>query len=467
MTRRGTSALATILFAVIASLIWWQDELYEPARLALIVFVGTTMLWAFTRLDAAWVALGAVVILMGYGATSEQQAFEMLGHDVIWLMIGAFTMGTAIEHSGLANRLVRYVAARASNAGQLFWFTTVLLVPFTFLIPSTSGRAATMLPLMQLIPGESESGLRRAYGMLIPVVILLATSAALTGAGSHLVFEELLLQRLGDRFGFGAWAVWGIPFAAASAALACWAILHFFLDADHRRSPLLEQSIEVQSPLSAIEWRTLAIVAVTLLLWFTTAWHQLAIATVAICAMLALTAPYIGVLPFKKAIKTINWSLILFVGAAMLLGRTLIDTQAAPWVMSGAFRVLGLEAVAPRAMPELTIIVGLSVLTMASHLIITSHVARAAVLGPPLLLFAQTAGVDPLAVLFIAAVGTNYCISLPVCSKALMVFQDAESGGGFAASDLLRLSAILAIPNLMLMIATYFLWWKWTGLSLI
>lgn len=151
----------------------------------------------------------------------------------------------------------------------------------------------------------------------------------------------------------------------------------------------------------------------------------------------------------------------------MLLGRTLIDTQAASWVMDGAFAGLGIDPNAPRPLAEWAIVAAISALAMASHLVITSHVARAAALGPPLLLFAQTAGVDPEAILFLGAVGMNYCITLPVCSKALMVFQDADQSGCFTAADLAKLSLALALPNLALMIGFYFMWWKWTGLSLV
>lgn len=151
----------------------------------------------------------------------------------------------------------------------------------------------------------------------------------------------------------------------------------------------------------------------------------------------------------------------------MVLGRTLIDTQAAPWAMATAFDGLGMDPESPQALPEWAILLGIGAVTMGSHLVITSHVARAAALGPPLLLFAQTAGIDPVAVLFISAVGINYCITLPVCSKALMVFQDDRTGGGFTTADLVRLSAVLALPYLALMAAAYYGWWKWTGLSLI
>lgn len=467
MKSTAGAALGTIALALAVAALWTQADLFIPAKTALTVFLITAALWMFTRINAAWVALVAVLVLAMTGATSEDRVFAMLGLDIIWLMIGAFTIGAAVEHSGLAARLASHVSRRARSVRQLFWLTTALLIPFTFLIPSTSGRAATLLPLLKLVPDDAGAGLRRAYCLLIPVVILLATSAALTGAGSHLVLDELVLQRLGDRFGFGAWALWGLPFAMASSALACWTIMRLFLSAEQRDRRLGTADTSLPGSLSGAEWRTIAIAVATLALWFTSAWHDLGIALVAILAMLALTAPGVGVIGFKQGLKAVNWPLIVFVGAAMLLGRTLIDTQAASWVMDGAFTASGLDPAAPQRPAEWAIVAGVAGIAMVSHLVVTSHVARAAALGPPLLLFAQTAGVEPLAVLFIGAVGINYCITLPVCSKALMVFHDAEGDHGFTSADLARLSLVMALPNLLLIVIFYFMWWKWTGLSLL
>lgn len=459
-------SIAAVVLALLVLGVWMQAGLFVPAKIALTVFIVTAGLWTFTSLNVAWVALVAAIVLALGGATTEAMIYQMLGIEVVWLMIGAFVIGAAVEHSGLAARLAASVARRARTTRHLFWLTTLVLVPFTFLIPSTSGRATTSLPLLKVIPADADSGVRRAFCLLIPVVILLATSAALTGAGSHLVLDEILVQRLGDRFGFGTWALWGVPFALATSALACWAIMRMFLTPAERAAPLPVHPELPPIPLSSAERRTIAIVLATLALWFSSSWHDIGIELVAILAMVALTAPVIGVIGFKPALKAVNWPLVLFVAGAMLLGRTLIDTQAAGWVMDGAFRAFGLDPASPRPLAEWAIVGAVSAIAMASHLVITSHVARAAALGPPLLLFAQTAGVDPMAVLFLGAVGMNYCITLPVCSKALMVFQDAEHCG-FTGGDLARLSVALALPNLALMVGFYFLWWKWTGLSLV
>ncbi|WP_432769366.1 MAG: SLC13 family permease [Sphingopyxis sp.] len=458
-------AMAALAFALLAALVILPADLLPPARAALAVFGTAVILWTTTRLDAAWIAFAAAVALVPLQAADQAELMAMLGHNIIWLMAGAFVIGAAIQSSGLAARITGGIAARARTTAQLFWLTTLALIPLTFLIPSTSGRAAAALPALNLLPADAADTRRRAFALLIPVVILVATSAALTGAGSHLLAQDLLDQRLGERFGFANWALWGLPFAAVSSAIACGVILRLFLTPAQRGAAIEAGATTDRAALSGTEWRVIVVAATTFGLWFTTDWHGLEIATVAILAMIALTAPRVGVMSFKAGMKAVNWSLILFVGGAMLLGQALINTQAAGWLIDRLFALAGLEGSRAGTLPEIAVVGAVALISTASHLFLTSHVARTAALGPPFILMAQSAGIEPIAVLFIATVGMNYCLTLPACSKALLLFQDVD-GGGFRPADLLRLSAVLAPINVALMIAAYFAWWKWTGLAL-
>ncbi len=457
-----------LAFAVLAALVLLPEDLFQPGRVALAVFGTAVILWATTKLDASWIALAGAVALVLFGAAGQRDVTGMLGDDIIWLMIGAFVIGAAFETSGLAARLTGAVAARARTTGQLFWLTTLALIPLTFLIPSTSGRAAATLPALNAFFGAergagAERG-RRAFAILIPTIILVATTAALTGAGSHLLAEDLLYQRIGERFGFAQWALWGLPFALAASLASCWVVLRLFLDGDERAAPVPQASLG-RGPMTPAEWKTLAIAAVTFGLWFTTSWHGYRIASVAILAMIVLTAPWVGVLKFKAAMKAVNWSLVLFVGAALVLGQALINTQAAGWLVGSLFDITSLDTIRGGNAPAIVVVAAIAVISLASHLFMTSHVARTAALGPPFILMAQTAELNPVAVLFIATAGMNYCLTLPVCSKALLLFQDVD-GVTFRPRDLMRLSAVLTPVHLVLMVVFYFGWWQWTGLSL-
>jgi anion transporter len=457
-----------IAFGLLAALVLLPVELFQPGRVAVAVFGTAVILWASTKLDASWIAIAGAVALVLFGAADESDLTQMLADDIIWLMIGAFVIGAAFESSGLASRLTGAVAARARTTGGLFWLTTLALIPLTFLIPSTSGRAAATLPALNVFFGkdrgpEGERG-RRAFAILIPTIILVATTAALTGAGSHLLAEDLLYQRVGERVGFARWALWGLPFALAASLASCWVVLRLFLNRDERAAALPQASLG-QGSLKPAEWKTLVIAAATFALWFTTSWHGYRIASVAILAMIVLTAPRLGVMKFKAAMKAVNWSLVVFVGAALVLGQALINTQAAGWLVGSLFEITQLDTVRGSNAPAIVVVAAIALISLMSHLFMTSHVARMAALGPPFILMAQTAELNPVAVLFIATAGMNYCLTLPVCSKALLLFQDVD-GVTFRPRDLLRLSAVLTPVHLVLMVVFYFGWWQPTGLSL-
>jgi len=187
--------------------------------------------------------------------------------------------------------------------------------------------------------------------------------------------------------------------------------------------------------------------------------HGFGIATVALLGASALMAPR-SVLTWKSGLKAVSWDLVLFVSAALVLGKSLIDTGAAGWLVGALFSAIGLA----KGISGAAVVAAIGAITLAAHLIMTSHAARAAALVPPLIAVAGSFELDPVAVVFIGTVGMNYCLTLPVSSKALLMFQDSEHG--IRPGDLLRLSAVLAPLHLVLVIAFYLAYWRFVGLAL-
>lgn len=75
------------------------------------------------------------------------------------MVVGAFVMGEATVAAGLIEGMACWFRRRTRRVDQLFWLVRVVLLPVTFLVPSTSGRAAIALPLRRglsdrLAPGS-------------------------------------------------------------------------------------------------------------------------------------------------------------------------------------------------------------------------------------------------------------------------------------------------------------------------
>jgi di/tricarboxylate transporter len=155
------------------------------------------------------------------------------------------------------------------------------------------------------------------------------------------------------------------------------------------------------------------------------------------------------------------WNLILFVAATLVLGHSLIDSGASQWIFDHIFHWSEVRS----AQSSLMIFVLLAAISLTSHLYMTSHTARAAALVPPLLYLSASLNVNPVAVMFLSTLGMDYCLTFPVSSKALLVYQELDEGG-FKPKDLFRLSSVLIVIHLVLMVLFYFTWWRWVGLSL-
>lgn len=452
-------AAAAVVIALAVLLAVAPPELSGQARLAFFAFGTATIAWAATRLDPAFVALAAAAFLAVTGAVPQDGFLSSLGADIVWLMIGAFVLGEAIAATGLATRLARFVTARARRTDQIFWLVSAVLLPLTAVIPSTSGRAAVALPLHRSLAsalGDAEAA--RALALLMPIVILVTTIAALTGAGSHLIANDLLAGMGGQRISFLEWMIYGLPFALVAGALSCLVVLRLFLTPEQRTRELAVPTGE--SAAWSRNERVVALIAALMIgFWLTESWHGLRIATVAVLGALALVSPW-GVIAWKDAVKAVSWDLVLFVGAALMIGKALMDTGAAGWLTQALFSAAGFT----KDMSVFGVVFGVAAITLTAHLTMTSHAARAAAVVPPLVMLSQTLDMDAAAMVFIGTVGMNYCLTLPVSSKALLMFQNMD--GGIRPPDLLRLSAVLGPLHLVLMVAFYAGYWRWVGCAL-
>ncbi|MEJ7654424.1 MAG: SLC13 family permease [Chloroflexia bacterium] len=436
-------------------------SLAAEARISLFAFSLAVILWSTTSINATYSALVSMMVLVLMGGASQDRLYDSLASDVVWLMIGAFVIGGAIQHTGLAVRLTQLIVTRARSVRGVFWLVTMLLIPLSFFIPSTSGRAAISIPIFQSITSAADDRrVTRALALLMPTVILVATVTSLIGAGSHLIANDLLNQVAKQKISFLEWMLYGLPFGIAASCVSCGVILFMFLD-QPTRSRELHLPALTRRPLNRGERLTLVTVGTMTVLWITEELHGLGIATVTVAGGLLLMSPGFGVVSWKDGLKTISWNLVIFVGAALVLGEALIETGAAEWIIGQVFTVSGVG----ESESELLILLGLAFISLTSHVYMTSHSARVAALVPALLYLGMNLNLNPVAVMFIGTVGMDYCLTFPVSSKALLMFQEME-GETYHPSDLLRLSSVLLLVHVLLIVAAYYGYWRWIGLEL-
>jgi di/tricarboxylate transporter len=194
-----------------------------------------------------------------------------------------------------------------------------------------------------------------------------------------------------------------------------------------------------------------------LVLWLTSGLHPLGFTTVMLLGAVVLVAPLIGVLDWKAATQAIPWDLLIFAASTVWLGKALVESGTSGWLVG---QIVSATDLGPASSP-LVVLVLLGVVAISAHLYLTSHTARVAALLPPLLALTGEVGWNPTAVVLVTVISIYYCLTLPMCSKAILLYE-LDRG---QAADLFRLSLILMTAHLLLMIACYWGWWVPLGLS--
>jgi len=417
-------------------------DLPTPTRWIVVIFALAVFAWCRVPVGEAYVAVAAALAASLVLPTREP--FAAIGDPTIVFLVAAFIVAAAVGASGLASRLTLALCSRARTVTELFYLISGATLVTALVLPSTTGRAALLLPVFESLRGAVGRDRRTqiALALLFPTAILLSAIASLLGAGAHLVTAEILARSVGVQLGFAHWLLLGLPFALASCSLSTFVLLQRFVPAAERRRLLTLGAAPL--PWTQRE-RVVAVVLGSLMaLWLTEPLHGVSGALVAVAGALVLTAPRFGVIRFDEAVRAVDWTLLVFMAASLELAEALVASGGTAWV-PGA-----LSAALSGGATPLAVIVIVAAGSLLAHLVITSRTARSAILVPIVVGFALTSSGDPTLLAFVSTAAAGYCLTLPVSAKAVLVFGGTR-GVTFAPRDLMRLSAWLLPIHLVLL----------------
>jgi solute carrier family 13 (sodium-dependent dicarboxylate transporter), member 2/3/5 len=459
---RGRTRWAVALACALAgAACGWRfgGALPADALVALAVFAAALVGWAVLRLDETQVAIGGALVLVALGVVEADRLYAALGNDLTWLLLGGFVLAAVLQASGLAERWTLQAARGAGTFGALMQRLTWLIAATAFVVPSTSARAALLLPVFLVLARTLASPRQvRALALLFPTVILLSAGASLLGAGAHLIAIDTL-RRLGlPTPGFLGWMVLAAPLCALACWAACGLVGRLFLRADERRGAL-DWPAEVRTPLRAEQRRTAWVVGLGLLGLAGSGGLGIDAALVVLAVALLATVPAVTGVALKTALKKVEWNLLLFLAATLVMGQALLDSGAAAALAAAATRALPAQPGAP------LLVAAVAAVALLSHLLITSRSARALVLIPVVALPLSAAGANPAVLVLVSVLGSGFCQTLAVSAKPVMVFARAEVPT-FGDADLLRLSAALLPVVFALLMLFALVIWPWQGLPL-
>ncbi|MBI3091497.1 MAG: anion permease [Candidatus Tectomicrobia bacterium] len=460
MKRAGT--LAGILLPLLL-LVAPLPESLSAYRLPGALVIFTILFWMTEVLPAELTSLIFLLLLAILKVAPNSVIFSGFTAGAWWLVFAGLTLGAAVQKSGLGRRVALLLlrVAGTSYAQALFGLMLAAFL-LAFLIPSSSARAALMVPLAIGVAEAFQVAPLSAAGAGLVLGVTAACHfpafGILTATVPNLVLLGTAESLYNTTFLYGTWAYLLMPTVGiAKFFLTYLVVLLLFGRGAPRRgsSPHLQRSgaWEAPGPLSAEEKRLIIILGLALAGWSTDSLHQIKASWIGLGAAALALLPRLGTLTPLDFRTRINYSALFFLAGILGLGSTLHAT--------GAGKVLGtyLFTYVPLASMSESARVAVVALFSALLGLFTTVPALPAVLTPILGSLAQQQQLDLSRLLVMQVLG----FSVGFFVYQMPPFVLAQGFGYFSARQGTRFLLLLTALSFLIIVPLSIAYWRLIG----
>ncbi|WP_311734585.1 SLC13 family permease [Clostridium chauvoei] len=461
---------------IVLALIWTMETpqgLAYNAKMSMGIFAFALILWVTNGIPNYVTSLLVLVLLPVTGAWTEREVLGVFGYDVIWLMIAAFVIASGMEKSGLARRLSLFLITKlgkSTNSVLIVLMITNFLI--SFVVPSTTARAAMLLPIVMMIAEvfEINHGNKsdRNFAKLLALQGIqannLSTAAIVTATSSQILAVSFIKHLTGKNVSWMDWFIAAAPITIITL-IASFLIGKVMFKTDNKSASkekiaALEKQYKDLGKMNAIEIKALIMFGITILLWCMDSAQlkvfgfQLSLVMVSILSAIMFFLPHIGILEWKEA--KISWNLLVFSCGAYAGGLALDSSGVASWALNKMFSSLGVEKLSFFTLYAIVIFIA-----SFSHIVFTSKTVRTIILIPAIIAIAKTAGVNPVALALPASIMIADCITLPPHSKVNLIYYGT---GNFTVLEQFVYGVAVLLAKWGIMLVASFTWFKVIGL---
>ncbi|MDN8625939.1 SLC13 family permease [Corynebacterium ureicelerivorans] len=452
-----------------------------PAKIALGMLAFAVIMWvteAVTYPVSAVMIVGLIAIMLTFATDPEtgeavgasqglSTAMSGFSSSAVALVAAALALATAMQATGLHRRLALYVLKLAGEkVSNIVIGAIAISIILAFFVPSATARAGAVVPILM--------GMVAAFGLekeskLAALLVITATQAVSvwnvgikTAAAQNLVAVGFIEDQLGQTVSWGQWFLWAAPWSVLMS-VALYFIMRWAIkpetDAIAGGRELVEKQLADMGPMTGAEKRLTAVAVALLLFWATEGLlHPISSATITIVAVGIMLTPRIGVMDWKYAQEHINWGTLVVFAAGISLGKFLLDTGAASWLLESTFGAIGLAS-----MPILAAIALVSLFNILIHLGFASATSLASALIPVFIALAATLDAPNGGIGFVIIQQFVICFGflLPVSAPQNML---AYGTGAFTSKQFLRTGIPLTVVGYLLILILSATYWSWIGL---
>ncbi len=394
--------------------------------------VGLTLLmatwWSTEAIPIPATSLLPILLVPALGIDSLNAATAPYANPTIYLFLGGFILGLAMERWNLHKRvaLMTLLAMGSKPSKQIGGF--MLATAFLSMWVSNTATTIMMLPIglsvIALLAGEKDAGdsERERFATALLLAIAYAASvggiATLIGTPPNALLAAFLAENYDVQIGFGQWMLIGLPVSIMMLAFIWWWLTRGgFQLSGHDSGELIRSELADLGPLSRGEKLVALVFVLTASAWVLQPLIAQQIpgvndTSIAIAAALAL---FIIPVDVKQRVFLMNWEsagklpwgVLLLFGGGLSLAGVIRSTGLAEWIAQS----LG----ALSALPMLAMI-GVVVLVIIFLTEVTSNTATAAAFLPLLGALAVAQGMPAEMLAIPAAIAASCAFMMPVAT---------------------------------------------------
>lgn len=437
--------------------------LSEAGRRCLAVAAWMAVWWITEAIPVSVTALLPLVLLPALGVAGMKAAAAPYADEIIYLFLGGFIIGIAMERSGLHRRIALATLAVVGTQPSMMVGGVMAATAFMSMWVSNTATTIMMLPIATSVVAMTEKLAAEGSGtrgwsardverFALCMLLGIAYAASIGGLGTPIgtppngVLIQSAQQMLGKQIAFADWMKIGVPLVLVLLPMS-WMLLTRVLHPlrggriEGGRELIREERAKL-GRLSRAEWIVLGVFLFAVVWWLFRVplceWLGLVSvnasgagvprvtdATVAIAAaVLLFVIPVIAgersiVLTWEDAEK-LPWGVLLLFGGGLSLAAAMSATGCDKYLGS----LFGSLAGMPLLLVLAVLVVGVIALSE-----LASNTAIAAALMPVLAAVGPVMGIDPMLLMVTAALAATCGFMLPVATPPnAIVFATGKIG---------------------------------------
>lgn len=255
-----------------------------PAWLTLGLAAWMAIWWATEAVPLAVTALLPLLVVPLIGIAEPTRILTEYANSTIFLILGGFLIGLAMERWQLHKRIAYSIIAAVGSHPRRLVLGVMIATAFVSMWVSNTSTTLMMLPVASSIVAlVAASGREKATANFVTATLLGVAYAAtigglgtLIGSPTNALVQGFMAKNFGYDLSFATWLSFGIPTVLVLLPLT-WLILTRFalpfdLPADALPRDAMRKALHALGPMTVAERRVAAVALATAILWIARPW---------------------------------------------------------------------------------------------------------------------------------------------------------------------------------------------------